>query len=368
MNKNIFIVINNHGLSGTEKRTLAIYKKLTEINKNIFLILSKENFQSLLEINEFDINKINKDNVIILNPKKNNYISYFISLISIRKKINNNSIIHFPLIYSPLFFFFKKINLIISWNSNYKPILNKKINFFLLIMIWYSFLKSYKIDVLNESNYIFLKKFNLISKKINLNSGGSFTDFDKLKPSIKANNIVLLSRFTEGKGIIEFIDSIETFDELLISYNIKNVEIHICGSGELKSVIFEKVNKIILKSIKLNIYYNKKPEILLSKSKIFISLQERSNYPSKSLIEAMAAGCVPIIRNSGDSFKMIDKKLGIFINENFDDNELSHAMLNILKMESKEFEKKSYEIRNQTIKKFNINKSINYYSKLYNIA
>ena len=365
MNKSIYIVINNSGLSGTEKRMISIWDKLVDKYINIYLILSKENYKLLKNNNEFSLKENQEKKIIIIYPKKNNFISYFFALLKIRKKINNNSIVHFPLIYSPLFIFFKNVKIITSWNSNYKPIINKKINIIHLIHIWLSFVKSYKIDILNPSSFQFMNKFKFLSNKLSLNTAGSFADPNIFKPVKKKNYITFLSRFTEGKGIFKFLDSLPELDKLISDYKIENVEVHICGDGEFKKLIQKRINSFIYKNLIIKIYHTNKPEEILSLSKIFLSLQDRTNYPSKSLVEAMISGCFPVIRNSGDSKKMLDNSYNIFISDNFNSNEINNAMLSILRLEENVFLKNSNNIRIDTIKKFNLQNSVNYYSYLY---
>ena len=367
MDKKIFIIINNDGISGSEKRIISIWNSLLDKGINIYLVISENNYKKLVANSEFDINNSSKKNIILINPKKNSYFSYFFSILQIRKYITKKSVLHFPLIYSPLFLFFKNIKIITSWNANYKPFLNKKINLSLFFLIWYSFFLSNKIDILDNNNFNFLKKILIFKNKISLNTAGSFSNHNIFKPSNKKNIITFLSRFTEGKGIFELLDCLDSFDNKLSLLSLKNVELHICGNGELKENILKKLENKIYNNFKLKIYYNQNPEHILSQSKVFLSLQKRTNYPSKSLIEAMYSGCIPIIRNTGDSNKMLEDKYAFYIDKKLETEELVDSIIKILLLKNEDFNNISSEIRDITLKRFNIKNSTNYYNTLYNV-
>ena len=90
----------------------------------------------------------------------------------------------------------------------------------------------------------------------------------------------MLARFVDGKGY----DLLEELDEELAGLNF-----HVCGFGS---------RKISLKSA--SVYTTDTPYEVLAQNKDILSLQKTNNYPSQSLLEAMASGCAIIATDVGD--------------------------------------------------------------------
>ena len=79
----------------------------------------------------------------------------------------------------------------------------------------------------------------------------------------------------------------------------------------------------------------------------------------------MLSGCIPIITDNPDSKKMISNELAFFINNKLNYDQLSEAIIKILKFSDDKFYEVSSKIRESTISKFHINNQINYFKKLY---
>ena len=51
----------------------------------------------------------------------------------------------------------------------------------------------------------------------------------------------------------------------------------------------------------------------MAQTKIFLSLQKTNNYPSQSLLEAMASGCAIIATDVGETRRLLDETRSILI-------------------------------------------------------
>ena len=71
------------------------------------------------------------------------------------------------------------------------------------------------------------------------------------------------------------------------------------------------VEKISLKSA--SVYTTDAPYEVLAQTKIFLSLQKTNNYPSQSLLEAMASGCAIIATDVGETRRLLDETRSILI-------------------------------------------------------
>ena len=122
----------------------------------------------------------------------------------------------------------------------------------------------------------------------------SFSDYSQAVISPNRDiDILMLARFVDGKGY----DLLEELDEELAGLNF-----HVCGFGS---------RKISLKSA--SVYTTDAPYEVLAQTKIFLSLQKTNNYPSQSLLEAMASGCAIIATDVGETRRLLDETRSILI-------------------------------------------------------
>jgi hypothetical protein len=73
-----------------------------------------------------------------------------------------------------------------------------------------------------------------------------------------------------------------------------------------------------LENVNLFSDYTDRPFEILGRSKIFLSLQEADNYPSQSLLEAMASKCCVIATDVGETRSLVDTTCGVLIEKNSD--------------------------------------------------
>lgn len=207
-------------------------------------------------------------------------------------------------------------------------------------------------------NAIPLLKKRYPHKKITL-TPGAFTDMNKFIPKPKKNKIVFAGTLKEDKGINLFINSIEKIQKILIDNNFLCV---VCGDGPL----FQSTKEIVT-SKKLDDLIQMSGRIVdtsnvLSEAKVFCSLQTPTNYPSQSLIEAMACGCYCIVTNCGESFMMVDESFGVLINATIDS--LASAILDAINYSAEKYCAISIASRKYVKEHFSICKSISYFEKI----
>ena len=112
----------------------------------------------------------------------------------------------------------------------------------------------------------------------------SFTDYSKVNLSKKRDiDVSFIARKTHKKGI-DLLEETETK----------------------------------LENINLFSDYTDRPFEILGRSKIFLSLQEEDNYPSQSLLEAMASKCCIIATDVGETRSLVDRTCGVLIEKNSD--------------------------------------------------
>ena len=140
----------------------------------------------------------------------------------------------------------------------------------------------------------------------------SFTDYETFVPAKEKSNLVsYVGRFIPGKAPFLFVESVKA----LLSNAPRVAEdwtFVMLGEGPLK----EKVRRYVISSglndkLQLETAYSSAD--LLSKSKIYASLYLHTNYPSQSLLEAMATENAIVVTNDEDTRRLIDENCGILV-------------------------------------------------------
>ena len=129
----------------------------------------------------------------------------------------------------------------------------------------------------------------------------SFIDYSKCVIGEKKNfEIAFAARLEPDKNPLMYLDAAR---EVLHEY--PHVKFHLLGEGSLVSVIKEYIVQFGLQE-SVNFTFHKNPPEIFSHTSVFVSLQSGTNYPSQSVLEAMACGNAIIASSTGDT--------GLFIN------------------------------------------------------
>jgi glycosyltransferase involved in cell wall biosynthesis len=129
----------------------------------------------------------------------------------------------------------------------------------------------------------------------------SFTDFSGVKMrDTRDIDVVMMARFSPEKGYDLFLKAVHELPD--------GLEIHLCGFG---------ANQPDTK--RARVYECRNPFDVLARSKIFLSLQDKENYPSQALLEAMASGCAVIATDVGETRRLLDESCAILIRPNSSD-------------------------------------------------
>lgn len=161
---------------------------------------------------------------------------------------------------------------------------------------------------------------------------------------------------------------LEAAKEVLLKY--PEVKFHLLGEGSLADKIKKYIEENGL-SANVNFQFHKNPPEILKNTSVFVSIQSNTNYPSQSVLEAMACGNAIIASDVGDTKMLINKNNGILIPLNKAD--LMKALYKLI--DDRELTRswgisgRDFVIKNHTVEKYCdyfvniINKS---YEKIYN--
>ncbi|MFC2135029.1 glycosyltransferase [Bacteroidota bacterium] len=234
---------------------------------------------------------------------------------------------------------------------------------------WYKKFSSFNYALENSDYVDFLSPFILKGVRergINIKdytvsiTPSSFTDYSKCRIGDKSKFQVAFSgRLEKDKNPEMFLDAAEI---LIKKYD--NIIFHIMGEGRLTDIIRKRVDSMRNKNVIFHGFHNNPPEILAETS-IFISIQTTNNYPSQSVLEAMACGNAVIATDVGDTRMFINENNGLLIN--LEINELTQAIEYLYNRKDKCSEMGKYAEK-YVKENHNIDKSAEYYLELFEKA
>lgn len=169
-----------------------------------------------------------------------------------------------------------------------------------------------KVDFLSQYIALGVKKLgvNIPSDRISI-APCSFIDYSKCSAGSKVDfAFAFASRLEPEKNPIMYLDAAR---EVLKGY--PDVKFHLLGEGSLVSVINNYISNYGLQN-NVNFTFHKNPPDVFKETSVFVSLQSGTNYPSQSVLEAMACGNAVIASNTGDTSLFVNQSNGLLVELN----------------------------------------------------
>lgn len=136
----------------------------------------------------------------------------------------------------------------------------------------------------------------------------SFIDFGKCIIGKKENlEIAFASRLEPDKNPMLYLEAAK---EILEKY--PGVKFHLLGEGSLVDEINDFIIQNGLKD-KINFTFHNNPPEIFSHTSVFVSLQSGTNYPSQSVLEAMACGNAVLASDTGDTHLFVNETNGMLV-------------------------------------------------------
>ncbi len=136
----------------------------------------------------------------------------------------------------------------------------------------------------------------------------SFIDYSKCLVGAKSNfEIAFASRLEPDKNPMLYLESAL---EVLKSH--PEIKFHLLGEGSLVNEVGQYIAENNL-SGKINFAFNRDPAQVFKETSVFVSLQSGTNYPTQSVLEAMACGNAVIASDTGDTRLFVNEDNGILV-------------------------------------------------------
>ncbi len=177
----------------------------------------------------------------------------------------------------------------------------------------FALLRCTVIDALTEGAAEDLVRRGVPRHKI-LVSPGSAVDLDRFQPAPEKHPwVVFAGRLVEEKNPLLFIETLPA-----ILREAPHARIFLLGEGPLGPAVGQVLERMGLRgSVETGFRQDLAP--ILGQARVFVSLQRQDNYPSQSLLEAMASGAVPVATDVGLTWKLVDETTGVRVKPNPDD-------------------------------------------------
>lgn len=155
----------------------------------------------------------------------------------------------------------------------------------------------------------------------------SFIDYSAAIIGTKDMLLTYSGYFRTYKGILLLVEALKKCLE-----SCPDLKVQLLGRGNLEAQIRRELAVYINRN-RVEIGHVEKPTDKLKNSLIFVSLQQKENYPSQSLLEAMATGNAVIATNVGLTRLLVNEDTGICID--YDVDQLVNAIEYLYKNEAK---------------------------------
>lgn len=365
----VYIVLQSSHIGGAEKRFLELWNFFQDkgIN-NILLIIPKSLYKKVIQIPSLSHNMKYSQELIVLDVKTNRYREFFYKMLPIIFHAPKDSIFHYPLTGFPFIHTLLRQKMIISMvNSTYFE-RKGSVLFKGKLLFKVNALLSYKIDVLNPKIYENIKKSFFLKNKTYLTQG-SMVEIQKDIVFQRENKIVFIGRFdiNDIKNVLKYASMIPAIHRYLLSQSIQNIKYYILGHGVLEEKLKALLEDEAYQGIDIECYFEINPLSILKNAKVMLSLQKYENYPSRSLLEAMSLGVIPIVTDVGESHLFENKDIIQYISKDFTTDELAYALQVILKLDSNTYYKKAKVLSAYVGENHSIENHARYFLNLYGI-
>ena len=305
-----FFIWTDGKIGGQERRYLRLANYMADfLNVKVAIFLQARALKLLLSHFEFS------DNLQLVifgsvNFDKTSPLSVIHELVSLRKALFSKWIINFHICTNPSyisalmpFIVYNKVRSLSQSMADYT--FDKHTSGLKRRVIGLSINQFHFIDCLSAMTKSAFKKTFPYYSGTTAVAPNSFTDLSKVKKNRNKDlDIAFISRLVDGKGVDLLAQLLKTHIQ----------DVNVLGFGYLSHTID---NRYLVNQ-------DTDPFELLSRSKIFLSLQKGNNYPSQSLLEAMASGCAIIATDVGETREILNDENSILIE--YDINGLCDAI------------------------------------------
>jgi glycosyltransferase involved in cell wall biosynthesis len=361
----VYFMMPTGSIGGAEKRLVQMWLQLQRQHNALAskLIINEQLLSLLLSIDEFaDLRTFSANIIPERFPPQGIYKDSKQLASVVKRYAKPGDLVHFTMRY-PVFHSLPFKTVYSFTESNLKNVNWKgRFNYYL------SFLRADYVDILDPDITQKMKRLYFYKRNRFFNTPGSFINGDLYKPAPlaeKKNWVIFLGRFEYIKQIIPLCKSIPHIHETLIKSGIHNHRFILIGNGTQEPEVNALLQQEAFKNLPVEKGFNPNPKEVLQYGKIILSLQLTTNFPSKSLLEGMACGCIPLATDVGSTRRMAAPEFSYFVPEHFTEQQIAAAITEVLQLDDAAFAAKSAAARDFAIKNFTLETMTQHFVDLY---
>lgn len=367
MKVSIFLITDTGaGVGGAEKRIFGLWLNLQKRGAGFRLVTYQKMLDLLAATGEFaGFEQYRKNIEIIARPKGGIVEKSRLLRLFVTEKLSPGELLHFTM-YFPLLL--RLPNPVVFTdpisNAAHYGWRGKLVNYARILL-------ADRTDVLDPRRGLdFQRKLFWKRGKIHVTSN-TFVDpnrFQALAMSEKNDWLVFLGRFEPVKQVIGFARAIPAIYRVMLDQGIERPKFFILGHGALEDELRKVLDRTEFAGIDVEARYEPQPADILARAKVFFSLQKFTNFPSKSLAEALAAGCLPIVTDNGETRRLARPAFSFYVPEDFTDDMLAARVRDVYTLSDEAQQAKSSAAREFAAAELSIEKMTDYYLELYSAA
>jgi glycosyltransferase involved in cell wall biosynthesis len=363
--KPVYIVLSTTGVGGAEKRFSDIWYALLRKGMDVHLVMDGRVHTELATRNEYARKVEHHPNLHVLDFGGRAYRDYVRSAFNFFRTQPRQAIVHYPLAYVPGARRQFGHRTVVSWVNSTLPSF-RRAELKNAAIAWFSFVAADRIDVLNPINLRQLASFPALARKATLTAGGTHVDGQLYRPQEKALDFVFLGRFEPEKQGLRLLRMLPEVHRRMREQQFSGYRFLFFGEGSEAEAMREELRQPCFAGIPVSIGYSREPEVVLGRGAVFFSLQRETNYPSKALAEAMAAGSFPIMTNTGESALMVEGcPHHALVPRDFTADDVALALQRFLQLPSPDRARIASELATHARKRFDVANQASYFADLY---
>lgn len=198
----------------------------------------------------------------------------------------------------------------------------------------------------------------------------SFIDtryYEAVPATRKEDLVVFLGLLSDEKQAGRLVERLPAvLDRLDAAGHRVAVRLHGRETGQLPSI----ASRIASFSPPRNVEsgFSADPRGALGRARVFLSLQRNTNYPSKSLLEALACGALPVITDVADSRRMVPEGVAEWVPRDFSADDLAQSIGRLLSLSPEEHDRRVALARAHLEEHFSFEGMAIYYRDLWRAA
>jgi glycosyltransferase involved in cell wall biosynthesis len=363
--RRVYIVLSTMGVGGAEKRFTDIWWALRNKGMDVNLVMDSRTHSALAQQKAYASRLSEHPNLHVLDFGGRSYMHFVRAMWKFFRTQPPRAIVHYPLASAPLVQSRFKHRMVVSWvDSSFPKVRVGRLKY--ALPVWGSFVAADRIDVLNPNNLRVISAFPGMRGKASLTAGGTHIDCELYRPLPKDLDFVFLGRIEPEKQSLRFVQALPEVHRALQAWGFGGYRFVVCGEGSESAAVAEAARSPAFRDLPFSFGFTSEPENVLGRASVFFSLQRTSNYPSKALAEAMAAGAFPVLTDAGESALMMQGcPHYAFVPVDFSAADIAGALRGFLELDFAARERVATTVSEYAGNRFTVGKQAAYFARLY---